>query len=213
MRGPAGGILAVALAFLCAGCASFWSYDERDYFADLARYAPAASSPAALVGTPNAPATAITPAPAAAPASRLPDPIAIDEAREVDFACADGSNLRVTYSSDRQTAVAQWSDGPRVALSRDDQDGVTRYVSPDASLFRAGRRVAWEGPGEYEVEEGDTLWKIAERTYGVRSRGFEIAALNTDRVADPNLIYPGQRLRLPGGTRRLCARPMTAAAM
>ena len=196
-------VLAIALALLCSGCASFWTYDEADYFADLARYTPAAAS------APMPRTTAAAPA----PASRLPDPVVIEEPREVDFACADGSRLRLSYSEDRRIAVARWNDETPISMDRADQDGVTRYVSSGASFFRAGRRIAWDGAGDIEVREGDTLWKISERVLGTRDRGMEIAALNRDRIADPNLIYPGQRLRTPGGQRRFCARPLTAQAM
>jgi nucleoid-associated protein YgaU len=47
--------------------------------------------------------------------------------------------------------------------------------------------------GEYVVRAGDTLSGIAAR-FGM---GWPaLWALNRDRVADPDLIFPGQRLRL-----------------
>lgn len=45
------------------------------------------------------------------------------------------------------------------------------------------------------VESGDTLSGIAQRFLGTASRFPEIAALNG--IANPNLIFPGQRLQLP----------------
>ncbi len=47
-------------------------------------------------------------------------------------------------------------------------------------------------PGTYTVQEGDTLGAIAER-FGVTIA--ELAAANG--LADPDLIFPGQELRIP----------------
>lgn len=44
------------------------------------------------------------------------------------------------------------------------------------------------------VERGDTLSQIAERYLGAAGRWREIASLN--KLSNPNLIYPGQVLRL-----------------
>lgn len=47
------------------------------------------------------------------------------------------------------------------------------------------------------VVAGDTLGKIARQELGNSERWEEIWKLNTERVADPNLIYPGLVLILP----------------
>src|SRR5262245_54946131 len=49
--------------------------------------------------------------------------------------------------------------------------------------------------GEYVVQSVDTLNRIAERRLGRASRWQEIAQLN--HLPNPNLIFVGQRLRLP----------------
>jgi nucleoid-associated protein YgaU len=48
----------------------------------------------------------------------------------------------------------------------------------------------------YTVRKGDTLSAIAQRELGAASRWPEIAELNA--IPNPDLIYPGQELRLPG---------------
>lgn len=51
----------------------------------------------------------------------------------------------------------------------------------------------------YTVESGDTLGAIAKRHYGDASRYTEIFEANQPMLKDPNLIYPGQVLRIPQG--------------
>ena len=47
------------------------------------------------------------------------------------------------------------------------------------------------------VVKGDTLYDIAGRLLGNVNRWPEIYELNTDRIENPDLIYPGQVLRIP----------------
>ena len=47
------------------------------------------------------------------------------------------------------------------------------------------------------VESGNSLWRIARRTYGRGFRYTVIYAANKDQIKDPNLIWPGQVFSLP----------------
>ncbi len=49
----------------------------------------------------------------------------------------------------------------------------------------------------YEIEKGDSLWKIAEKAYGNGSKYTAIFAANKEVIKDPDLIYPGQKIRIP----------------
>jgi nucleoid-associated protein YgaU len=55
--------------------------------------------------------------------------------------------------------------------------------------------------GAYKVwiwqETGDTLWRIAEKVYGDRSKWRLIYLANKDVIKDPNKIYPKQKLKIP----------------
>jgi LysM repeat protein len=49
----------------------------------------------------------------------------------------------------------------------------------------------------YTVQSGDTLGSIAKRTLGNASSYMEIFNANRDQLADPNMITPGQVLKIP----------------
>jgi len=49
----------------------------------------------------------------------------------------------------------------------------------------------------YTVQKGDTLGKIAKEFLGSAKRYPEIFEANKPMLKDPNLIYPGQTLRIP----------------
>ncbi len=68
--------------------------------------------------------------------------------------------------------------------------------TPQATETEEDRAVP-ETPKTYTVQSGDSLWKIAKKTLGDGSRWSEIYNLNTDKIGNPDLIYPGQVLTLP----------------
>lgn len=50
----------------------------------------------------------------------------------------------------------------------------------------------------YTVVSGDSLSKIAKKIYGNASRWKEIFEANKDKIKNPDLIHPGQVLKIPG---------------
>lgn len=49
----------------------------------------------------------------------------------------------------------------------------------------------------YTVKKGDCLWNIAKKFYGKGSAYTKIYDANTNKIANPNLIYPGQVFVIP----------------
>ena len=49
----------------------------------------------------------------------------------------------------------------------------------------------------YVVVSGDSLSKIAKREYGDAKKWKQLFEANRDIIKDPNLIHPGQKLKLP----------------
>ena len=52
-------------------------------------------------------------------------------------------------------------------------------------------------PKVHEVQSGDTLSKIAREYYGDANAYNRIFEANRDVIADPDKIYPGQKLKIP----------------
>jgi nucleoid-associated protein YgaU len=75
---------------------------------------------------------------------------------------------------------------------------------PDFSDVISGSSSTAQAPvGEvvtrtYTVVAGDSLSKIAKKIYGDAKRWKEIFEANQDKIKNPDLIYPGQVLKIPG---------------
>jgi nucleoid-associated protein YgaU len=55
----------------------------------------------------------------------------------------------------------------------------------------------YAGFAQYTVESGDTLGEIAQRFYGDPEKFRIVFQANRDQIEDPDLISPGQVLRIP----------------
>lgn len=51
----------------------------------------------------------------------------------------------------------------------------------------------------YEIQSGDSLWKIADKVYGNGSEYTKLFEANREVIKDPDLIFPGQIIRVPKG--------------
>jgi hypothetical protein len=73
-------------------------------------------------------------------------------------------------------------------------------AAPSSANKPAPRPAAPATPGAaaYTVRAHDSLYRIAQRVLGDGNRWREIFALNRGTIADPNRLYPGMALRLPG---------------
>jgi nucleoid-associated protein YgaU len=76
---------------------------------------------------------------------------------------------------------------------------------PDfSSVQSGGSSTAPSAPGQaapgqtYTVKKGDSLSKIAKQVYGDAQQWRKIHEANRDIIDNPDLIHPGQVLKLPG---------------
>lgn len=82
-------------------------------------------------------------------------------------------------------------DKPRPDFSNVKSGGSSTAPSP------AGQAPAPPAERSYVVASGDSLSKIAKREYGDASKWPKIYDANRDIIKDPNLIHPGQKLKIP----------------
>jgi nucleoid-associated protein YgaU len=71
---------------------------------------------------------------------------------------------------------------------------------PDFSDVQSGSSSTAPGAQRertYTVVKGDSLSKIAKREYGNANAWRRIFDANRDQISDPDLIHPGQVLRIP----------------
>ena len=103
-------------------------------------------------------------------------------------------------------AVLAGTGVPSLAAGGDGREVLVGLPLPERAVAPPQRRTA-PSPGDrtYVVRPGDSLWSIAQRHPGdsgsVDLRWRAIWQANRDVVGDdPDLILPGQALRLPDGT-------------
>jgi len=112
------------------------------------------------------------------------------------------TNYRVSLEDLQVVENAEDGDDMTISITlREYQEFSATAVAED------GQRIIIEGVGRemdnrpqggtHTVARGDTLWGIARKHLGDGRRYREIFELNRDQLQNPNLILPGQVLRLP----------------
>lgn len=156
--------------------------------------------------------------PGVAPYAEVGESLSVDT---VDFGA--GNSAVVTGRSLPRVDVRLYFDGTFVDSVRSDDNGQwqiglgERAVSAGNHMIRVDQTVG-DGQVQLRVEQpftagqpidptlaeggvfvrpGNTLWQIARQLYGSGVRYTLIFGENSDQIADPDLIYPGQVFRLP----------------
>jgi nucleoid-associated protein YgaU len=70
-------------------------------------------------------------------------------------------------------------------------------AAPVRDLGPTGTTGTTTQESSYVVVAGDSLSKIAKREYGDMNQWRRIYEANKDQIKDPDLIHPGQKLRIP----------------
>ncbi len=125
-------------------------------------------------------------------------PTADDLKSELDSFDLGSENLVVEVEGDKAVIkgeVADQSIFEKAIVAVGNTLGIS---SVDAGDVKVANADAGE-PVFYEVKKGDNLWKIAVANYG-KSNGGKYTVIfeaNKPMLKDPDLIYPGQMLRIP----------------
>ena len=151
--------------------------------------------------SPAAPAPAGATETTAAPANALKAEIVNHglDASRINIA-VDGSTVTLTGGA------ATTADVEKIALAVGNTKGVTKVVNNIVA------DAPHQDSGFYTVKSGDTLWKIAEESYGhgQGAKYQQIFEANRPLLKNANSIFPGQVLRIPGATG--AAAPQASAA-
>jgi nucleoid-associated protein YgaU len=70
-------------------------------------------------------------------------------------------------------------------------------AAPDFSDVAGGSSTAPASEQSYTVVAGDSLSKIAKKFYGNANAWNTIFQANKDKISNPDVIHPGQLLRIP----------------
>jgi nucleoid-associated protein YgaU len=90
---------------------------------------------------------------------------------------------------------------PRLHTLRVDQVGRDgRVAARVESPFLRAERVELPADQAFIVQPGNSLWRIARRTYGEGLRYTVIYEANRPQIRNPDLIYPGQVFAIPPQT-------------
>ena len=92
-------------------------------------------------------------------------------------------------------------DKPRADFSDVQSGSSTTAAAPPAPapVPDLGPTAGTSGQDQtYTVVNGDSLSKIAKRYYGDANEWPRIHEANRDQIKNPDLIHPGQRLKIPG---------------
>ncbi|HET19990.1 MAG TPA: peptidoglycan-binding protein LysM [Chromatiales bacterium] len=76
--------------------------------------------------------------------------------------------------------------------------GIREVVADELTVSSVGTAPESAEEAEfYVIEKGDTLSAIAKRFYGDANKYPLIFEANREVIQDPNLIFPGQKIRIP----------------
>ena len=126
-------------------------------------------------------------------------PSAEDLKKELDSHDLGTEGVEVEIDGDKaiiKGEVADQSIFEKAVIAVGNTLGISKVEASEVKVAdNAGS--APSDPVFHEVKKGENLWKIAEKHYGNGSKYTVIFEANKPMLKDPDLIYPGQNLRIP----------------
>lgn len=93
--------------------------------------------------------------------------------------------------------IKLFSDGAQELLVDIKVSPQAQQAQPMTQAAAASPHGGMETLRSYTVQSGDTLSKISQEFYGDPMQYMKIFNANRDKLSDPNLIQPGQKLYIP----------------
>lgn len=125
-------------------------------------------------------------------------PSADDLKKELDSHGLGTDKVQVEVDGDKAIIKGEVDDQSvfeKAVIAVGNTLGISKVEASDVKVGAGGAK----DPTLYEVKKGDNLWKIAEAHYG-KGKGAQYTKIfeaNRPMLTDPDLIYPGQMLRIP----------------
>jgi nucleoid-associated protein YgaU len=122
--------------------------------------------------------------------------------KELDSHKLGSEKLEVSIEGDKaiiKGEVADQSVFEKAVIAIGNTLGVSKVEASEIKIADPAVPDAPKDPRFVTVEKGDNLWKIATRVYG-KGKGPKYTVIfeaNKPMLKDPDLIYPGQVLRIP----------------
>jgi len=104
----------------------------------------------------------------------------------IDVQIDDEGNVKLSGKAKDEAALQ------KAALMAGNVEGVAK-VDASEVVVEEKQEVRVE---IYEIQKGDSLWKIAQKFYGDGNKWKKIFEDNKEVIKDPDKIYPGQKIRI-----------------
>ncbi|MEN2468184.1 N-acetylmuramoyl-L-alanine amidase [Ornithinibacillus sp. JPR2-1] len=106
---------------------------------------------------------------------------------------------KYNLSIDRVKQHYDWSEKNCPAQIRDNKDGIS--WSDFLKLVQSEEKETVSSSGVYVVEKGDTLWSISQKY------NTTVDVLKSLNKISGDLIVPGQKIKLPSGSKKAATKP------
>ena len=115
--------------------------------------------------------------------------------KDLDSLDLDTQNLQVEVEDDKVVLKGEVKDQEtleKAVLQVGNKKGIAAVDTDSVTVVKPA-----EDSTLYEVKPGDSLWKIAKQFYGNGNEYMRIFNANRPMLKNPDLIYDGQKLRIP----------------
>ena len=129
------------------------------------------------------------------PSEAKPEDAATKIKQEIEAANLGISGLQVTYADGKCSVAGECPSAEamqKAVLIAGNIQGISEVNISGLKVPEPKEKVEY-----YIIQKGDTLSKIAKQYYGDANKYPRIFEANREVIKDANLIFPGQKVRIP----------------